>query len=169
MSSNISQALLPEFDHEMAILRKTLDRVPEDKVSFRPHDKSMTLGRLAGHLAECPMWGIVSLDRDEFDMAPPGGANMESYELASRADALARFDRDVAKARTLISSTSDETLMRPWTFKSGGHTVLTMPKVAVLRTFLMNHMIHHRAQLGVYLRLLNVPVPSTYGPSADEQ
>lgn len=165
----LSEQLLPEFDVEMATLRKTLERVPADKVGFRPHEKSMTLGRLAGHLVECPFWGIVALDRDDFDMAPPGEAPRERYEFADRQAALARFDADVAKARALLAAASDSLLQSPWTFKSGGHTVMTLPRLAVLRRFLLNHLIHHRAQLGVYLRLLDVPVPPTYGPSADER
>lgn len=161
--------LLPEFDLEMATLRKMLDRVPADRGGFRPHEKSMTLGRLAGHLVECPMWGIVALDRDEFDLAPPGGAPLERYEVTDRSAALARFDSDVAKARTLIAEATDDQLQQPWTCKAGGHTVMTLPRFIVLRRFLLNHMIHHRAQLGVYLRLLDIPVPPTYGPSADER
>jgi uncharacterized damage-inducible protein DinB len=165
----ISQSLLPEFDHEFANLRKTLERVPEGQAGFRPHDKSMTLGRLAGHLAECPMWGIVSLDRDLFDIAPPGQPHGESYVMTSRAELLARFDADLAKARAAIASTSDAAMMQPWTFAKGGKPLVTMPRIAVLRGYLLNHMIHHRAQLGVYLRLVGVPVPALYGPSADEQ
>lgn len=168
MSHSISQSLLPEFDHEFAILRKTLERVPEDKAGYQPHPKSMTLGRLAGHLAECPMWGIVTLDRDEFDLMPPGEAPGEAMVLSNRQTTLAHFDRELAKARQAIAATSDAAMMQPWTFKMGGQTVLTLPRIAVVRSFLMNHMIHHRAQLGVYLRLLDVPVPATYGPSADE-
>lgn len=168
MSMNISQALLPEFDHEMAILRKTLERVPEGQVSFQPHPKSMTLGRLAGHLVEMPAWVLVGIGQSEFHMNPPGGPETERYQLTNRAEAIARFDRDVAAARQALAGASDEVLMQPWTFKKGGHTVLTMPKIGVVRSFAMNHMIHHRAQLGVYLRLVGVPVPGTYGPSADE-
>jgi uncharacterized damage-inducible protein DinB len=168
MSMNISQSLLPEFDHEVASTRKSLERVPEGKDDFRPHPKSMTLARLAGHVAEIPMWAVSALDGDELDMNPPGAPKTEAYVMTSRAAALATFDGHVSKARALLSTTSDEAMMRPWTLKSGGKTIMTMPKVAVLRSFVMNHIVHHRAQLGVYLRMNDVPVPSTYGPSADE-
>ncbi|MEQ1869488.1 MAG: DinB family protein [Vicinamibacterales bacterium] len=168
MSLNISQSLLPEFDHEVASTRKTLERVPEGNPDFRPHPKSMTMARLAGHVAEIPMWAVATLGQDELDMNPPGGPKMESYLMKSRADALATFDEHVRKARELLATTTDETMMRPWTLKSGGQTLMTMPRVAVMRSFVMNHLVHHRAQLGVYLRMNDVPVPSIYGPSADE-
>jgi uncharacterized damage-inducible protein DinB len=168
MSTTISQSLLPEFDVEMANTRKTLERVPENNPDFRPHQKSMPMARLAGHLAEIPMWASMTLQQDELDMQPQGGAQQAPYVMSSRKDALARFDDEVTKARALLTSATDESMMRTWTLKSGGRTILAMPKVAVLRSFVMNHMVHHRAQLGVYLRMNNVPVPSIYGPSADE-
>ena len=168
MSTNISQSLLPEFDHEVASTRKSLERVPEGKDDFRPHPKSMTLARLAGHLAEIPSWGEAALAGDELDMNPPGGAATEAYVMTSRAEALATFDGYVAKARALLAEATDDAMMRPWTLKSGGKTLFSMPKVAVLRSFVLNHLVHHRAQLGVYLRMNDVPVPSIYGPSADE-
>lgn len=168
MSLNISRSLLPEFDHEVASTRKTLERVPEGNPDFRPHPKSMTLARLAGHVAEIPMWAVATLEQDELDMNPHGGPKMESYVMKSRADALATFDEHVRKARALLATTTDEAMMRPWTLKSGGQTLMTMPRVAVMRSFVMNHLVHHRAQLGVYLRMNDVPVPSIYGPSADE-
>jgi uncharacterized damage-inducible protein DinB len=169
MSTMISQSLLPEFDHEMANSRKTLERVPEDKPDFAPHPKSMKLSRLAGHLAELPMWAKVTLGQDELDMNPPGGSPYKPGVMTTRRDLLANFDEHVKQARAEIANTSDETMMRPWTLKNAGQTLFTMPKVAVLRGFVMNHMIHHRAQLGVYLRMNGVPVPGLYGPSADEQ
>jgi len=168
MSTTISQALLPEFDVEIANTRKTLERVPENKPEFRPHPKSMTLARLAGHLAEIPMWASMTLEHDELDMSPPGAAPQAGYVMSSRQDALAKFDEHTKKARTLLASTTDEAMMRTWTLKNGGHTIMALPKVAVMRSFVMNHMVHHRAQLGVYLRMNDVPVPSIYGPSADE-
>ena len=168
MSTAISQSLLPEFDVEIANTRKTLERVPENKPDFRPHPKSMPLARLAGHLAEIPMWATMTLEVDELDMNPPGGAQQEAYVMKTRQGALDMFDEHVMKARALLASTTDETMMRTWTLKSGGHTILALPKAAILRSFVMNHMVHHRAQLGVYLRMNDVPVPSIYGPSADE-
>jgi uncharacterized damage-inducible protein DinB len=164
MSMTISQSMLPEFDHEMANTRKTLERVPEDRVSYTPHEKSMTMGRLAAHTAQIPVWCTIGLTLDEFNLTP----EFEAVEMTTRAKLLETFDRNWAEARTHLVNADDASMMKPWTFKKGGHTVLSMPKVAVLRTFMMNHLIHHRAQLGVYLRLNNVPVPGLYGPSADE-
>lgn len=168
MSQMISQSLLPEFDLEMANTRKTLERVPEGQLAFRPHAKSFTLGRLAGHVAEMPTWVLMTLGQDELDVRPTGPAPT-AHVLESKAATLAFFDDTLRQARALLASAADDTMMRPWTLKNQGQTVLVMPKVAVFRSFVMNHMIHHRAQLGVYLRMNDVPVPGLYGPSADEQ
>jgi uncharacterized damage-inducible protein DinB len=161
---NFSQAMLPEFDHEMANTRISLERVPEDKLSFKPHAKSMSLGALATHLSVINHWAEAIVGQDTFDVstAPP------TVELTSRADILAAFDKNTATARKVIAESMDAHLLKPWTLMAGSHTVLTMPRVAVLRSFILNHTIHHRAQLGVYLRLNDVSVPSIYGPSADE-
>jgi len=163
----ISQALLPEFDHEMQTTRRVLERVPESNYDWKPHEKSMTIGRLAGHLAELPGWVPVTLDREKFDMATDG-AQFPSLTATSQKSLLDAFDKNVAAARKTIAAASDEQLMKNWSFLHGGKPVFTMPRVAVLRGFTMNHIIHHRGQLSVYLRLRNVPVPSIYGPSADE-
>jgi len=160
----IVDALLPEFDHEMTITRKLLERVPDDKLTWKPHQKSYTLGQLAQHLATIPMWGSVTLTEPEIDLA--GG---QPPELAqSRADVLAIFDGHVAKTRAALIGKTDAELMVPWSLKREGHVVFSMPKASVWRSFVMNHLIHHRAQLGVYLRMQDVPLPSVYGPSADE-
>ena len=164
----INQALLPEFDMEMANTRKTLERVPDDKLGWKPHEKSMTMGRLAGHLAELPMWGQMTIEHDSLDIAPPGAPPQQGLTAKSRQDTLAAFDKNVASMRAAIAGASDEQMMKPWSLLKGGQPLMTMPKIAVLRGFVMNHGIHHRAQLGVYLRLNNIPVPSIYGPSADE-
>jgi uncharacterized damage-inducible protein DinB len=164
----IKDALLPEFDHEMASTRKTLERVPEDKFGWKPHEKSMTMGRLAGHVAELPGWTVQTLKQDSLDIAPISGPPFQPKIATSRADLLAFFDKSVADGRAALASTSDEEMMKPWSLLAGGKTMMTMPKVAVLRTFVLSHGIHHRAQLGVYLRLNDVAVPSVYGPSADE-
>jgi uncharacterized damage-inducible protein DinB len=163
-SRNISQAILPEFDQEMGNTRKSLERVPEDKFSFKPHTKSMTLGGLATHLATINHWAEAIMGQDSFDVstAPP------TPELKSRVEVLASFDKTTAAARKAIADSTDAHFMKPWTLTAGSHTVLTLPRVAVVRSFLLNHGIHHRAQLGVYLRLNDIPVPSIYGPSADE-
>jgi len=165
---SLSEALLPEFDHEMANTRRTLERVPEDKFSWKPHEKSWAMGGLATHLANIPSWSVFTIEQDSLDVAPPGAPPARIPPANSPQEVLEVFDRNVASARAAIAGASDEHLSKPWTLLSGGKTVLTLPRIAVLRSFVMNHSIHHRAQLGVYLRLNDLPVPSIYGPSADE-
>jgi len=165
---SLSAAILPELEHEMANTRKTLERVPEGKNDFRPHPKSMPMGRLAGHLAELPQWAGRTLLQDSIDLNPPGVDRTPGYVMSSRQALLDTFDGHLKAAKAAIAATSDSDFMKPWTLLNGGKTVLTMPKIAILRTFVLSHTIHHRAQLGVYLRLNDVPVPSIYGPSADE-
>jgi uncharacterized damage-inducible protein DinB len=163
----ISDALLQEYDAEAANTRRVLERVPEDKFSWRPHAKSQTLGELANHLAEVPKWTAVTLTAPELDFAAMGDYKPNTY--TSRADLLAAYDKDVAEARAIISKTSDDAWQQVWTMRKGDEIVLSAPRTTVMRSFIMNHGIHHRAQLGVYLRLNDVPVPSIYGPTADEQ
>jgi uncharacterized damage-inducible protein DinB len=163
-----SDSLLPEFDNEMANTRKTLERVPHAKFGWKPHEKSTAMGGLATHLSNIPTWALHATAHDVFDLAP-GGQPLPATEVPeSTQDLLAVFDANVAKARAAIAGASDEALFKPWSLQSNGHTLMTVPKIAVLRNFVLNHMIHHRAQLGVYLRLNDIPVPSIYGPSADE-
>jgi len=164
----INQALLPEFDMEMANTRKTLERVPDDKLGWKPHEKSMTMGRLAGHLAELPGWAANTLEADTLDIAPVGKPAYQALTATSRKQVIEMFDKHVSAARAAIAGASDAELMKPWSLLKGGQTLMTMPKIAVLRGFVMNHTVHHRAQLGVYLRLNDIAVPSIYGPSADE-
>jgi uncharacterized damage-inducible protein DinB len=163
----LSESLLPEFDHEMANTRKTLERVPDGKFDWKPHEKSSKMGNLAGHLANLPSWGALAISSDSFDMAP-GGKPVKTPEVSSTKDVIAKFDENVAATRAAIAGAKDEEFFRPWALLSNGKTILSMPKVAVLRSFVISHIIHHRAQLGVYLRLNDIPVPSIYGPSADE-
>jgi uncharacterized damage-inducible protein DinB len=163
-SMSISQALLPEFDQEMGNTRKSLERVPEDKFGFKPHAKSMSLGALATHLATINHWAEAVFGMDSFDVSTAP----KTQDLKSRAEVLATFDQNTATARKAIASASDADLMKPWTLKAGSNTVFTLPRIGVVRSFLLNHNIHHRAQLGVYLRLNDIAVPSIYGPSADE-
>jgi len=165
---SLSAALLPEFDHEMAITRRTLERVPEDKLRWKPHEKSMTMGRLAQHVSEIPSWTVFAIEKDSLDVHPPGSPPYQPPAVKSRQELLAAFDKNVTDARTAIASAGDDLLMQPWSLLSGGTAVLTLPRIAVIRSFMMNHSIHHRAQLGVYLRLNDIPVPAVYGPSADE-
>ena len=164
----LSESLLPEFDYEMANTRKTLERVPDDKFDWKPHQKSTTMGGLSTHLANIPTWAVHATSTDAFDMAPPDKGPLRAEPAKSTEEVLARFDKAVASARQAITEASNEQLLQPWTLLSGGRTVMTLPRIAVLRSFVMNHLIHHRAQLGVYLRLNDIPVPSIYGPSADE-
>ena len=164
----IRDGLLPEFDQEMANTRKTLERVPDDKLAWKPHPKSGAMGWLAGHLAQLPSWANIAIQQDSFDLAPGGTPPPQPPLPDSRKEILDLFDQHVVAARAAISGASDEHLMKPWTLLKAGQTVMTLPRIAVLRSFVMNHLIHHRAQLGVYLRLNNLPVPAIYGPSADE-
>ena len=154
----------------MANTRKVIDRVPEGVGTFAPHEKSMSLTRLAGHVTEMPTLAILTLSHDDLDLAGTDGTRLiEWYHFTTRQDALARFDRDVAKARELLAAASDEQMNVTFTLRAGAHVVFTMPRAMAWRGFVMSHMIHHRAQLGVYLRLNNVAVPGLYGPSADER
>ena len=164
----IREALLPEFDQEMATTRKVLDRVPEDKLGWKPHEKSSSVGDLATHLVNLPEWVGIAIKQDSLDLAPPGGEAPRAKPVTSHAEMLERFDKAVAAARTALAEVSDEHLMKPWTLLRSGQTIMTLPRVAVLRGFVISHMIHHRGQMSVYLRLNDVPVPSIYGPSADE-
>ena len=164
----ISETLLPEFDHEMANTRKTLERIPDEKFAWKPHEKSMAMGHLGTHLANLPVWAVMTVEQDSFDMAPLDGPAPKTPEAHSMAEILQLFDANLAAAREAIAKAENEDLMKPWTLLVGGKTIFSLPRVAVLRSFVMNHTIHHRAQLGVYLRLNDIAVPSIYGPSADE-
>jgi uncharacterized damage-inducible protein DinB len=165
----ISETVLPEFDQEMANTRKVLERVPAAKFSWKPHPKSSEFGALAAHIANMPDWAGLTMQSDSFDYAPPGAAPYQTPKYTSTEDLLAAFDKSVAQGRSAIAAADDIAFLAPWTLMAGGQTIMTMPRIAVIRTFVMNHTIHHRAQLGVYLRLNDIPVPGLYGPSADEQ
>ena len=160
-------ALLPEFDREMGVTRRLLERVPDGQFGWQPHPKSMTLGRLVEHLAELPQWvGATVLD-SSLDLA--AARRPEGYQPpATRAAVLTMFDQNVGAARGVLAGRSDAELMAPWSLLRGEQTIFTMPKAGVLRAFVLNHIVHHRGQLSVYLRLRDVPLPSIYGPSADE-
>ncbi len=165
----LNSSLLPEFDHEMATTRRVLERAPADRFNWKPHEKSWALGGLATHIANLPTWAGSTIDNDSFDMTPVGGEPPRAEEAKTPAELLDRFDASVAEARKAIAGASDETLLGPWSLLAGGKEIFTMPRIAVLRSFVMNHLIHHRAQLGVYYRLCDVPVPAMYGPTADER
>jgi uncharacterized damage-inducible protein DinB len=165
----IIDTLLPEYDQEMAKTRTVLERCPEDKYDWKPHQKSFSMGALATHIANMPGWGADAITKDSFDVAPPGAPPYKEDPVRSRTELLERFDKNVAAARAAIAGADDNDFMKPWSLLAGGKTIFTMPRIAVLRGMIMNHTIHHRAQLGVYLRLNDVPVPAIYGPSADER
>jgi uncharacterized damage-inducible protein DinB len=159
-----SQTLLPEFDEEMKNTRKLLECVPDGKFDYQPHPKSMTLGRLASHVAELPSWGATTLATEILEMQP----GFKPEVTATRAELLEKFDKGVAEAREKILAATDSEWQKTWTFKFAGKTVLSMPRTAVMRSTVINHLVHHRAQLGVFLRLNDVQIPGMYGPSADE-
>lgn len=163
-----SEAILPEFDREMAKTRKVLERVPADSLDWQAHPKSHTIGWNANHLAELPGWIEGTLRGSSWDIAPAGGEQYRSPTLSSPAEIVALFDRNVAAARDAIAAAGDEALAQPWSLLKAGEPIFTMPRAAVLRNFVLNHTIHHRAILCVYLRLLDIPVPGMYGPSGDE-
>ncbi len=157
--------MLAEFDHEMANTRKTLARIPADQLEFRPHEKSMTAIKLAGHIAEMLGWLPAVIQTPELDMAgwqaPPPPTNI--------AEVLAMFDQSLPAARAALAEATDEQMAANWTIRNGETVFLSMPRAAMIRGMVLNHLVHHRAQLSVYLRMVNVPVPALYGPSADEQ
>jgi uncharacterized damage-inducible protein DinB len=161
----IRDSLLPEFDHEMALARKVIERVDPAQFGWKPHEKSMTLGRLATHVAEIPAWGQTILNDAEFDI---GTSDYSPRSLASVDEILAALDANVKKVRALLEAKADGELLGTWTLKNKGTTVFGMPRVTAFRSWVMNHVIHHRGQLTVYLRQTGSPVPSIYGPSADE-
>jgi uncharacterized damage-inducible protein DinB len=164
----ISEILLAEFDHEMANTRRTLERVPDGKFDWKPHDKSFSFKQLAGHLANIPNWAAVTCKEDSFDVSP-GGKHVETPEPNTTAELLSMFDENVRTAREVLAATTDEQFAQPWSLLVNKETLFTMPRSAVLRGMIFNHAIHHRGQLTVYLRLNDLPVPALYGPSADEQ
>ncbi len=159
------QILAMEMEHEAAIARNLLERLPDEKFEWQPHEKSMTLGRLSGHVAETFDWTGPTILQDELDF---GAMDYQPEPVVTTPALLEKFDISVKNALEILNNVSDEDIMQPWTMRDGEKVYMTMPKASVMRGFVMNHMIHHRGQLSVYLRLLDVPVPQIYGPSADE-
>lgn len=160
----LKDALLAEYDHEMGTTRKLLERLPDARLTWKPHEKSMTLGELATHLSNIPRWGGTILDEASFDLAdgPPRTENQPST-----AEILRRFDEASRKTRHSMDK-NDAEYMAQWTLKQNGREMFSMPRTAAFRSFVLSHTIHHRGQLSVYLRLIDLPVPAIYGPSADE-
>lgn len=163
----VIDALLPEFDREMGLTRRALERVPDGQFDWQPHPTSVTLGRLAEHLTEMANWASITMAQSGF--AVPTDRPDGYVRPATRAAVLAQFDRYLKEGRSHLVGKTDAEFNAPWKLTAGGKEVFTMPKIAVMRNFVLNHMIHHRGQLMVYLRMLEVPVPSIYGPSGDEQ
>jgi len=165
----IADALLPEFDQEMGNTRKCLERIPTAKFSYKPHPKSFDMGSLAVHIATVCDWGAITLAQDSFDYAPVGAEPYKPPVAKDTAELLAMFDKGSKQFRAALAATDDGSFMKPWSLLAGGNTVFTMPRIAVIRSMIFNHLVHHRGQLTVYLRLNDVAVPGIYGPSADEQ
>jgi uncharacterized damage-inducible protein DinB len=158
-------ALLAELDQEAASTRRILARIPADQGDYKPHAKSMSLGQLAVHVAELYSWLEVTLANNELDFA---ARPYQPAPFVSGEELVARMDGYLAIGRPILEASTEATLAEPWTMRAGDKVFFTMPKGAVLRTFVYNHIVHHRAQLTVYLRLLDLPIPGLYGPSADE-
>lgn len=163
----MSANLLPQFDQLIAGTRQHLESIPDDRLGWKPHEKSYTIGELGTHLANLPTWVMATIGHDEFDVAPPGEDSPRLEPFGSSEEMVRTIDENATAARAVIQGASDEDLMAEWTLLKGGEAVFTLPKIAVLRTFVMDHMIHHRGQLTVYLRLLDIPVKPTFGPTAD--
>ncbi|MGE0814961.1 MAG: DinB family protein [Vicinamibacterales bacterium] len=163
----LADVLLPEFDHEVATTRRLLERLPEAQLQWRPHAKSMTLQALATHLGQLGVWGTLTIAETGVDLEAMGRLS-EADLPATRGALVAAFDEKMGRARAALTGRTDAELMAPWTLRRGGREFFTLPKASCWRTFVMNHLIHHRGQLSVYLRALDVPLPSIYGPSADE-
>lgn len=164
----IAQSLLPEFDRETAVTRAVLERVPAGAFAWKPHEKSFSMGTLATHVANILTWTKLTLQNESYDVAPSGGESVRTVPAGSPAELLAAFDANVKEARAALEAAADPTMSGTWSLLKGGEVMLTLPRAAMLRNFVMNHLIHHRAQLALYLRMNDVPVPAIYGRSADE-
>jgi uncharacterized damage-inducible protein DinB len=164
---SIAEALVADFREEAGNTRKVLSAVPDDRLDWKPHAKSMSLGRLAGHIAETPGW-IPSMMADEMDFAKSGG-DWKPFLPVSRAELLARFEREIEAFAQLVRDRPDDFLKRTWTMRHGAQVLWQVPRHTAIRSTAIHHIVHHRGQLTVYLRLLEVPVPPTYGPTADTE
>jgi uncharacterized damage-inducible protein DinB len=164
-SNNIASVLIAEMEMEAAVARKCLERIPADKFDWKPHEKSMSFRQLAVHVAEMFSWTPATLQHAELDFSK---FDYKPYEPATTADLVEYLDKNVAEAVDVLRNTPDEVFVENWTMRNGETVYFTMPKAAVMRSFVMNHIVHHRGQLSVYLRLNDISVPSIYGPSADE-
>ena len=166
---NLVEFFLNELDREAAGTRRVLERVPEGRNDWKPHEKSMRLGYLAALVADMPGWIDFMINRDDLDIAPVGGQPLRAREFATTNELLASLDTNIAKARATLSNTTEEHLLKPWKFVVAGHAVSEEPRYIMIRDAVFNHLSHHRGQLTVYLRLNEAHVPGIYGPSADEK
>ena len=164
----MAEFLVGEFDHESGSTRKVLERVPEEHAAWAPHTKSKSMGELANHIAGLPVWVGRILSANEYDFLAPGAPTPGIRPWESKSALLAKHDKNVAEAKALIAKTTDAQFLENFSMKRGGETMFTLPKIAVLRSMVYSHTVHHRGQLMVYLRLKDVPLPSVYGPTADE-
>ena len=164
-SNNIGSTLAAEMEQEAKTARTCLERVPADKFAWKPHEKSMEMGRLCSHISEMFSWTKATMENDVLDFAT---MDYKPFEPKTTEELVEFLDKNVAEAIEALKNSSDEAFMKDWTMKNGEQVYFTMPKIAVMRNFVMSHIIHHRGQLSVYLRLNDIPVPQIYGPSADE-
>jgi uncharacterized damage-inducible protein DinB len=162
---SIAESMVAEIGHEAATTRRLLERLPEQHFGWKPHEKSMTLGRLAGHIAEIPGWISTIVEKDEFDVATSGHTPAVHK---TRAEVIQLFDTNIAKIAEVLKRQTDQRMMAPWRLKKAGQLIFELPRAGMIRAMGMNHVVHHRGQLSVYLRLKDVPLPSIYGPTADE-
>jgi uncharacterized damage-inducible protein DinB len=165
----IVETFLPQFDHEMATTHRVLEALPERDAEWRPHPKSSSLGNLASHIAVLALWGKSVVLQPELDLGLPANASIAQIPFSSTAELVPRFDRYVKETRSALTQASDAVMRESWALKNRGAVIFSLPRIAALRSFILSHMIHHRGQLTVYLRLRDVPVPSVYGPTADSQ
>lgn len=168
VSVSLSEMLLEEFEPEIAGCRRTLERVPDNRLGWRPHPKSAAMGWLAGHLANVPSWAAMTIQTESLDIAPDGEEAGPLPEPETVAEVVQALDRNAGNARSALRNASNDELLLPWSLLRNGQILLTQTRISVLRSFVFNHLVHHRAQLGVYLRLNDISVPAIYGPSADE-
>ncbi|HEX2076371.1 MAG TPA: DinB family protein [Longimicrobium sp.] len=166
---SIAEMLLPEWDVEMATTRRVLERVPDERGEWKPHPKSFAMAHLAQLVARMPGWATMMMKHPEIDIAPLEGQPAQGYTIEKTETLLAEFDRNAAEGRAALAAGTDDDFQAPWTLKARGVAVGSGSRYQMLRTNMLNHLVHHRAQLGVYLRLVEVPVPSMYGPTADER
>jgi len=166
---SISELLLPEWDQEIATTRRVLERVPDERGEWKPHEKSFPMAHLAQLVARLPGWARLILTQTEIDFAPVDGPKFPGYTIEKTATLLEEFDRSAAVGREAIAAAGDDDFRVTWTTRAAGKVLQTTTRYLMLRTSVINHLVHHRAQLGVYLRLVEVPVPQMYGPTADEK